>query len=140
VTGVYDIGTPLNAKTCRSQLIGGIVFGAGMALTEETLFDRRNGRVVNADLAEYHVPVHADIPAIDIAFVRTFDPHINPLGARGVGEIGITGIVAAIGNAVCHATGVRVRDLPITLDKVIAPPAAKSARENNGMARAAAWA
>jgi len=118
-TGVYDVGTVLNEKTARSQLIGGIVFGAGMALTEETLMDPRTGRVMNADLAEYHVPVHADIPEIDVAFVKSFDPHINPLGARGIGEIGITGVVAAIGNAVYHATGVRVRDLPITLDKVM---------------------
>lgn len=118
ITGVYGVGTVLNAKTCRSQLIGGIVYGVGMAMMEETLMDSRTGRVMNADMAEYHVPVNADIPPIDIVFVEEQDPYVNPIGAKGVGEIGITGVVAAIGNAVYHATGVRVRELPITLDKV----------------------
>ena len=121
VTGAYGVGTVLNAKTARSQLIGGIVYGVGMTLLEKTMMDKRYARVMNADLAEYHVPVNADIPPIDITFVEEQDPHINPLGAKGIGEIGITGVVAAIGNAVYHATGVRVRDLPITLDKIVAP-------------------
>jgi xanthine dehydrogenase YagR molybdenum-binding subunit len=119
LVGAYDIGRLLNAKTGRSQLIGGIVYGVGMALLEQTVLDERLGRVVNPDLAEYHVPVCADIPEIDVSFVDTPDYNFNPIGARGVGEIGITGVVAAIGNAVFHATGVRVRDLPITLDKLI---------------------
>jgi len=120
VVGVYDVGRVLNAKTARSQLMGGIVWGVGAALEEETLLDARYGRFVNANLAEYHVPVNADIGTIDVTVLDVPDPHFNSLGARGIGEIAITGVVAAIGNAVYHATGVRVRDLPITLDKVMA--------------------
>ena len=119
VVGVYDVGRVLNAKTARSQLMGGIVWGVGAALEEETLLDARYGRFVNANLAEYHVPVNADIGTIDVTVLDVPDPHFNSLGARGIGEIAITGVVAAIGNAVYHATGVRVRDLPITLDKVM---------------------
>jgi xanthine dehydrogenase YagR molybdenum-binding subunit len=119
LTGVYGVGTILNAKTGRSQLIGGMVWGVGMALMEQTMLDPRFGRAVNRDLAEYHVPVCADIPTIDVAWIDEPDLNVDPLGAKGIGEIGITGVVAAIGNAVYHATGVRVRDLPITLDKVL---------------------
>jgi xanthine dehydrogenase YagR molybdenum-binding subunit len=115
----FGAGKIINAKTARSQMYGGIIYGIGMALTEETMLDTELGRVMNADLAEYHVPVHADIPEIDINFVDETDYHINPVGAKGVGEIGITGVAAAIANAVYHATGVRVRDLPITLDKIL---------------------
>ena len=110
----------LNAKTADSQLIGEVVFGMGMALLEETVADTRTGRVINPDLAEYHVPVNADIPDIDITFVPETDPHVNPLGIKGIREIGITGTVAAIANMVYHAVGKRVRNLPITLDKVMA--------------------
>jgi xanthine dehydrogenase YagR molybdenum-binding subunit len=99
--------------------MGGLVWGAGMALFEESLRDVRDGRVVNANLSEYHVPVNADIGTIDVAFVPENDPHVNSLGAKGIGEIGITGVAAAIGNAVFNATGKRIRDLPITLDKLI---------------------
>jgi len=119
LVGAYGVGNILNAKTARSQLIGGIVYGLGMALMEQTVADTRTGRVVNPDLAEYHVPVNADVPDIDITFVPETDPHVNPLGVKGIGEIGITGVCAAIANAVYHATGKRVRDLPITLDKVM---------------------
>jgi xanthine dehydrogenase YagR molybdenum-binding subunit len=99
--------------------MGGIVWGLGMALFEETLIDPRVGRAVNGNLAEYHVPVNADIGTIDVQVVDEDDPHVNPLGAKGIGEIGITGVPAAVANAVYHATGRRVRDLPITLDKLL---------------------
>jgi xanthine dehydrogenase YagR molybdenum-binding subunit len=90
-----------------------------MALFEETLIDKRLGRAVNGNLAEYHVPTNADIGAIDVQVVAEDDPHVNPLGAKGIGEIGITGVAAAVANAVYHATGRRVRELPITLDKLL---------------------
>jgi xanthine dehydrogenase YagR molybdenum-binding subunit len=119
IIAAYGAGKILNAKTARSQLAGGIVWGIGMALEEETLVDRRSGRYMNADLAEYHVPVNADVGQFDITFVEENDPHVNPIGVKGIGEIGITGVAAALGNAVYNATGVRVRSLPITLDKVL---------------------
>ncbi|KVG61371.1 xanthine dehydrogenase family protein molybdopterin-binding subunit [Burkholderia pseudomultivorans] len=118
IVGVYSVGSLLNAKTARSQLIGGIVWGLGTALEEGSRLDVRHGRFTNANLAEYHVPVNADIGELDVSFVDERDTHFNPLGIRGIGEIGITGVPAAIANAVYHATGVRVRDLPITLDKL----------------------
>ncbi|CAB5082175.1 xanthine dehydrogenase family protein molybdopterin-binding subunit [Burkholderia cenocepacia] len=121
IVGVYSVGRLLNAKTARSQLIGGMVWGLGTALEEGSHLDVRHGRFTNANLAEYHVPVNADIGALDVSFVDESDTHFNPLGIRGIGEIGITGVPAAIANAVYHATGVRVRDLPITLDKVAMP-------------------
>jgi xanthine dehydrogenase YagR molybdenum-binding subunit len=119
ITAAYGVGHLLNEKTGHSQLMGGVIWGVGMALMEATEYDLRTGRPVNANLAEYHVPVNADIGIIDIAVVPEIDAHINPLGAKGIGEIGITGVAAAIANAVYHATGKRVRDLPITLDKVL---------------------
>ncbi|WP_213779322.1 xanthine dehydrogenase family protein molybdopterin-binding subunit [Caballeronia sp. dw_276] len=119
VVSVYDVGNLLNEKTAHSQLMGGVVWGIGSALTEKSELDPRYGRYTNANLAEYHVPVNADINSIDITVLGQADPHINSLGVRGIGEIGITGVAGAIANAVYHATGVRVRDLPITLDKVM---------------------
>jgi xanthine dehydrogenase YagR molybdenum-binding subunit len=116
--GSFDCGTVVNPKTAASQLRGGIIMGIGMALTEETLFDERRGRIMNPSLAEYHVPVNMDIPHIDIIYTGTPDEH-TPLGARGIGEIGITGAAAAVANAVFNATGKRIRDLPITLDKLL---------------------
>ena len=119
IVAAYGVGNLMNQKTGRSQLIGGIVWGLGMALMEKTEMDLYNGRAVNGNLGEYHVPVNADIGDIDISVVEESDPHINSLGAKGIGEIGITGVAAAIGNAVYHATGKRIRDLPITLDKLL---------------------
>jgi xanthine dehydrogenase YagR molybdenum-binding subunit len=119
VVGAYGVGVRLNEKTAHSQLMGGIVWGLGMALFEESLLDVRSGRFANANLAEYHVPVNADIGAIDVLFVDEHDLHVNPLGVKGIGEIGITGVAAAVANAVYNATGKRVRELPITLDKLL---------------------
>jgi xanthine dehydrogenase YagR molybdenum-binding subunit len=122
VTGAYGVGRVLNPKTARSQLIGGITFGIGMALMEHTVIDPHSGRYVNADIAEYHIPVHADVPQIEILFADEKDERVDPIGAKGIGEIGMTGVAAAIANAVYHATGARVRDLPITLDRLLATP------------------
>ena len=119
VVATYDVGRRLNAKTARSQLQGGIVWGLSFALLEHTILDTRVGRIVNANLAEYHVPVNADIQDIDVTFVDNPDLNFNPLGIRGIGEIGITGVAGALSNAVYHATGRRIRDLPITLDKLL---------------------
>jgi xanthine dehydrogenase YagR molybdenum-binding subunit len=121
VTRVVDAvaaGRILNLKTAHSQIMGAVVWGIGMALHEETLHDHRFGRIMNANIAEYHVPVNADIYDIDVIFVDEPDALINKLGVKGLGEIGIVGVAAAVANAVYHATGKRVRDLPITLDKV----------------------
>ena len=121
MVGAYGAGRVLNPKTARSQLYGGITFGIGMALMEHTITDHRTGRYVNADIAEYHIPVHADIPPIEVFFVDEKDEQVDPIGAKGIGEIGITGVAAAIANAVFHATGIRIRELPITLDKLLHP-------------------
>jgi xanthine dehydrogenase YagR molybdenum-binding subunit len=118
VVNAVAAGRILNPKTAGSQIIGGVVWGVGMALHEETAYDHKFGRIMNANIAEYHVPVNADIHDIKVIFVEEPDEHINRLGMKGVGEIGIVGVAAAIANAVYHATGVRVRDLPITLDKL----------------------
>lgn len=119
LAGVYDIGRVMNMKLAESQMRGGIVMGLGMALMEETVLDKNLGHYVNRDLGEYHVPVHADVPPIDVVILDSFDEHASPIGAKGAGEIGIVGAAAAIANAVYHATGVRVRDLPITPDKLM---------------------
>ena len=116
--GSFDCGRILNAKTAASQFRGGIIMGLGLALMEETQFDERRGRVMNPSLAEYHVPVHLDVPEIDVIWTDIPDPH-TPMGAHGVGEIGITGTGAAVANAVFNATGKRIRDLPLTLDKLM---------------------
>ena len=116
--GSFDCGRILNPKTAASQFRGGIIMGLGLALMEETLFDERTGRDHEPGLAEYHVPVHMDVPEIDVIWTDIPDPH-TPMGVRGIGEIGITGVGAAVANAVYNATGKRVRDLPITLDKLL---------------------
>jgi xanthine dehydrogenase YagR molybdenum-binding subunit len=117
--GVYDVGRIINPRLARSQIMGGMLFGFGTALMEATVADEKVGRVVNPNLAEYHVAVHADTPEFDLDFINEPDPHMPDLGARGIGEIGIVGAPAAVANAVFHATGKRVRELPITLDKLI---------------------
>ena len=121
VVSAVAAGRILNAKTARSQILGSVVMGIGMALHEETQIDHRFGRIMNANFAEYHVPVNADVHDIEVIFVDEPDTIINPLGVKGVGEIGIVGTAAAIANAIYHATGNRVRDLPITLDKLQRP-------------------
>ncbi|HYJ63817.1 MAG TPA: xanthine dehydrogenase family protein molybdopterin-binding subunit [Parafilimonas sp.] len=119
IAGAMDIGKILNEKTSKSQIMGGAIFGIGMALMEETIYDPKTGRIVTKDLADYLVPVHADMPEFEIMFTDEPDYNIGSVGARGAGEIGITGITAAINNAVYNATGKRIRDLPITPDKLI---------------------
>jgi xanthine dehydrogenase YagR molybdenum-binding subunit len=119
VVSAIAAGRILNTKTATSQILGGVVWGIGMALHEETQIDHTFGRIVNANIAEYHVPVHADIHDIKVIFVDEPDDS-NPLGLKGLGEIGIVGVAAAVANAVYHATGKRVRDLPISLDKLLA--------------------
>jgi xanthine dehydrogenase YagR molybdenum-binding subunit len=117
--GAFAGGRILNAKTAHSQIMGGIVWGISMALLEHTVYDPNRAKVVNDNLADYMVPVNADIPPIDCFFVEERDEHVNPIGVKGIGELGITGAAAAIANAVYHATGKRLRDLPITLDRLI---------------------
>ena len=117
--GIYGAGRILNEKTATSQMKGGMVWGIGMALHEETVMDARYGRFVNDNLAEYHVPTNADIPLLEVVFVPEEDKWVNPIGVKGIGEIGIVGVAAAVANAIYHATGKRIRDLPITPDKLL---------------------
>ncbi|MFF8595105.1 xanthine dehydrogenase family protein molybdopterin-binding subunit [Streptomyces sp. NPDC015220] len=118
--GVFAAGRILNARTARSQFIGGMTMGLGMALTEGSTMDAAFGDFAESDLASYHVPAHADVPRIEADWIDEADTHLNPMGSKGIGEIGIVGSAAAIGNAVHHATGVRCRELPLTPDKVLA--------------------
>jgi xanthine dehydrogenase YagR molybdenum-binding subunit len=117
--GVFAIGRVLNAKTARSQAIGGMTFGVAAALTEDLVIDQRYGHFVNHDLAEYHVPVHADIPALDALFLPELDDWSSPMKSKGIGELGICGAGAAVINAIHNATGARIRDLPATPDKLL---------------------
>ena len=117
--GVFDVGRVLNEKTARNQMVGGMIWGIGYALSEEAVVDTRTGQFVNPDFGEYHVAVHADAPAVECHFIEQVDDQANPVGAKGVGELGISGAGAAVANAVYNATGVRVRDFPITLDKLL---------------------
>ncbi|GAC1596026.1 MAG: xanthine dehydrogenase family protein molybdopterin-binding subunit [Hymenobacter sp.] len=121
---VHGAGRILNAKTARSQIIGGSIFGIGAALMEATVRDPHYARYVNADLADYHIPVNADIPDMTVEFIDEHDPYINAMGVKGIGEISMVGVSAAVANAVFHATGKRVRDLPITPDKILGTKAA----------------
>jgi xanthine dehydrogenase YagR molybdenum-binding subunit len=119
MVGAFGAGKILNAKTGRSQFIGGMVWGISFALCEHTTYDENRGRIVNNNLAEYHVPTNADVPAIDVLWIDEEDDLVSPIGAKGIGEIGITGAAAAVANAVYHATGKRIRELPITPDKLL---------------------
>ena len=117
--GVFASGRILNPKTARSQLLGGMIWGVGTALHEEAALDARFGFFANHDIAEYHVPVHADIPAIEAVLLPEVDDKANPLKIKGLGELGISGAAGAVANAIYNATGVRVREFPVTLDKLL---------------------
>ena len=120
IVGAYGAGRIVNPKPARSQCIGGMIGGIGMALMEHSVVDGRNGRVTNANFAEYAVPVHADAPPVmDVIFVEEHDPHVNPLGVKGLGEIAMVGVAPAIANAIFHSTGKRIRELPVTPDKLL---------------------
>ena len=119
MTGVFEAGRILNAKTARSQAIGGMIWGIGYALHEDAVLDLRTGAFVNHDLAEYHIPTHADVPHIDVAFIEEADEHANPIGVKGLGELSISGAGAAVTNAIYNACGVRVRAFPMTLDRIL---------------------
>ena len=117
--GVFAIGRVINPKTARSQLLGGMTMGLSMALHEASVLDPRFGDYVNHDFAEYHIATNADVGTVDVTWIDEEDLHVNPMGSKGIGELGIVGTAAAIANAVYHATGIRIRDLPITLDKLL---------------------
>jgi xanthine dehydrogenase YagR molybdenum-binding subunit len=122
VVGAFAAGRIVNPRLVRSQLQGGMIWGVSFALHEQAVMDPRSGRPMNANLAEYHIPVNADVPSVEALLVEEDDPHVNPLGIKGVGEIGITGSAGAVANAVWHATGIRVRKFPISLDRLMESP------------------
>jgi len=119
MVGAFAAGTIVNPRMVRSQYLGGMIWGMSFALHEHAVHDARSGRIMNANLGEYHVPVNADVPSLEAILVDEYDPHVNELGIKGVGEIGITGSAGAVVNAVWHATGRRVRTFPITLDRLL---------------------
>jgi xanthine dehydrogenase YagR molybdenum-binding subunit len=121
LVGAFAAGRIINPRLVRSQYYGGMIWGVSFALHERAVMDPRSGRTMNPNLGEYHVPVNADVPSLEAILVEENDPHVNALGIKGVGEIGVTGTAGAVANAVWHATGVRVRDFPITLDRLIGP-------------------
>jgi xanthine dehydrogenase YagR molybdenum-binding subunit len=121
LVGAFAAGRIINPRLARSQLYGGMIWGLSFALHEEAIHDRRTGRPMNADLAEYRIPVHADIPQLEALLIDEDDPYVNALGIKGVGEIGITGTVGAIANAVWHATGVRAHRFPIRIEDLAVP-------------------
>ena len=119
LVGAFAAGTVVNPRMVLSQYYGGMIWGVSFALHEQAAVDKRTGRIMNPNLGEYHIPVNADVPSIDAIIVEERDEHVNALGIKGVGELGITGTVGAIANAVWHATGFRIREFPITLDRLI---------------------
>src|SRR5271168_528008 len=119
LVGAFAAGRIINPRLVRSQYYGGMIWGVSFALHERAVMDPRSGRTMNPNLGEYHVPVNADVPSLEAILVEENDPHVNALGIKGVGEIGVTGTAGAVANAVWHATGVRVREFPITLDRLI---------------------
>jgi xanthine dehydrogenase YagR molybdenum-binding subunit len=121
MVGAFAAGRIINPRMVRSQLYGGMIWGVSFALHEHAVMDRRSGRPMNPNLGEYHIPVNADVPSLEAILVEERDPHVNALGIKGVGEIGVTGSAGAVANAVWHATGIRVRKFPITLDRLIEP-------------------
>jgi xanthine dehydrogenase YagR molybdenum-binding subunit len=136
LVGAFAPGRILNAKTARSQLLGGMLWGLGQALLEGTRMDSRSGRWANASLGDYLVPVNGDAPDVDVELIEVRDEIVNPLGVKGVGEIGQVGVAAAIANAVFHATGYRARELPITVEHMLgAPSHAESNRHLEGASR-----
>jgi xanthine dehydrogenase YagR molybdenum-binding subunit len=121
LVGAFAAGRVINPRMVRSQIFGGMIWGMSFALHEQAIMDKRSGRTMNANFAEYQVPVNADVPSMEALMIEEHDPHVNALGIKGVGEIGITGSAGAIANAVWHATGVRVRRFPIGLDDLVMP-------------------
>jgi xanthine dehydrogenase YagR molybdenum-binding subunit len=121
VVGAFAAGRIINPRMVRSQLYGGMIWGVSFALHEHAVMDPRSGRPMNPNLGEYHIPVNADVPSLEALLVEERDPHVNALGIKGVGEIGVTGTAGAVANAIWHATGVRVRKFPITPDRLIEP-------------------
>ena len=119
LVGAFAAGRVINPRLVRSQIFGGMIWGLSFALHEEAVIDRRSGRILNANLAEYHVPVNADVPSLEALMIEEHDPHVNALGIKGVGEIGITGSAGAVANAVWHATGIRVRRFPIRIEDLV---------------------
>jgi xanthine dehydrogenase YagR molybdenum-binding subunit len=121
MVGAFAAGRIINPRLVRSQIFGGMIWGVSFALHEHAVIDRRSGRTMNADLANYHIPVNADVPALEALMIDEHDPHVNALGIKGVGEIGVTGSAGAVANAVWHATGIRVRRFPIRIDDLVMP-------------------
>jgi xanthine dehydrogenase YagR molybdenum-binding subunit len=119
MVGAFAAGRIVNPHLVRSQYLGGMIWGVSFALHEKAIVDHRSGRVMNANLAEYHVPVNADVPSMDALMIEEHDPHVNPLGIKGVGEIAITGSAGAVANAVWHATGIRVRRFPVAIEEFL---------------------
>jgi len=123
MVGAFAAGRVINPRLVRSQILGGMIWGVSFALHEQAVTDRRSGRIINANLGEYHVPVNADVPQMEALMIDEVDPHVNALGIKGVGEIAITGSAGAVANAVWHATGIRVRRFPIGIDDLLTPAA-----------------